>query len=217
MANLVLFDIDNTLLEGDSDFEWGQFLCDNNLVNQDEYRKRNEVFYEQYLARKIDIHEYLSFSLEPLKQYSVEDWKQWRGKFVSQKIYPLIPLHNQKLVQEHQRRGDILALISATQQFITQPIADIFTIDHLIATKPEVIDGYFTGNIIGTPCFQDGKITCLQEWLDKNKPVYNASWFYSDSINDLPLLEFVDKPIVKNGDPDLLKIAAQREWDIYSV
>ena len=192
----------------------GQFLCDNNLVDKEEYRKTNALYYQQYLAQTIDIHAYLQFSLKPLTQYPLETLYQWREQFIHERIYPLVSLHNQSLVQQHQRHDDIIVLITATQHFIVEPIADIFAISHLIATQAEMKGDRFSGNVVGTPCFHDGKLKRFKEWLGQERPQYETSWFYSDSINDLPLLEFVDQPVIKNGDNKLLEVARQRNWRI---
>ncbi len=213
-ANLVLFDLDNTLLDGDSDYEWGIFLCNHQLVDADEYRKQNAIFYSEYSSGNLDIHDYLRFVLKTFTQHSKEQLLEWRKQFVNEVIEPLISPANKALVSRHKENGDITVIITATNQFITEPIAEIFGVDDLIATELEIVNGQFTGHPQGTPCFKDGKVICFKQWLKRVRTQFRQLWFYSDSINDLPLLEYADKPIIKNGEADIVAIAKQRNWSV---
>lgn len=213
-ADLVLFDLDNTLLNGDSDYQWGVFLCNHKLVDVDEYRRQNAFFYRQYSAGNLDIHGYLRFALGFFAQHPPTQLLEWRKQFIDNVIRPLILPTDKALVNQHKRAGNITVIITATNQFITQPIAGIFGVNDLIATELEVVNGKFTGRPRGTPCFREGKIACFEQWKRRTQPQFEQLWFYSDSINDLPLLEYADKPIIKNGTADILSIAQQRNWQV---
>lgn len=212
MADLILFDLDNTLLDGDSDYAWGDFMCSTGIVDQKTFQRQNRLFYEQYHAGKLDIHQYLSFALKPLALHPPEKLRVWRKIFINTRIKPMIPAESKELVTRHRNNGDTTVIISATNRFVTEPIAKLFRVDYLIATELETAAGKFTGKPQGIPCFQEGKVRRFIQWLDETKLSFRETWFYSDSINDLPLLEHVDKPVIKNGDPEILKIAQQRGW-----
>jgi HAD superfamily hydrolase (TIGR01490 family) len=214
---LALFDLDNTLLDGDSDFEWGNFLVAKNLVDEKEYEAANNYFYQQYKLGTLDIVEYSAFSFKPLSVRTQKELELLHNEFMKSYILPMIKAQSMDLVKKHRKQDDTLIMITATNSFITRPIATYFGIQHLIATEPKVINGNYTTEIEGTPSFQEGKVTRLNEWLENNPQTKEGSSFYSDSINDLPLLEIVDKPIVVDGDDELLNIAEQRNWQSISL
>src|SRR5512138_254271 len=162
---LALFDLDNTLLTGDSDYEWGQFLVDHGVLDRESYEAQNRVYYEQYVAGTLDIHEYLGFALRPLAEHEPADLERWHAEFMRLRIRPMITPAARALVARHHRAGDLCAIITATNSFVTMPIAREFGVGELIATEPERRDGRFTGRIAGTPCFREGKIARLEDWL----------------------------------------------------
>jgi len=217
---LALFDLDNTLLAGDSDYEWGQFLVDRGVLERDAYEAQNRAYYDQYVAGTLDIHEFLGFALRPLAAHPPADLARWHGEFMAERIRPMIGPKARALVQEHQRSGDLCAIITATNSFVTGPIAREFGIQHLIATEPESKDGRFTGKVAGTPCFREGKIKRLDEWLGgrgKRLADFAESTLYSDSHNDLPLLERVTRPVAVDPDEKLAIQAKERNWAIISL
>lgn len=211
---LAIFDLDNTLLAGDSDHAWGEFLCQHNVVDVDEYRAINDQFFADYQKGNMDIEAYLSFALAPLKQLEAQKRQQLQLKFMQTCVEPMILPSAEALLSSHREQGDFLLIITATNRFITEPIAQRLNVDDLLATDPEIIDENFTGRIQGTPCYQEGKVVRLKKWLSQHKFSLEDSYFYSDSINDLPLLETVTHPIAVNPDPQLKAIADARQWDI---
>ena len=217
LPDLVLFDLDNTLLAGDSDFAWGVFLCDMGVVDKDDYLRRNEIFYRQYHVGELNIREYLRFALAPLAATPTRQLLTLRETFMRERIEPMITPAAIELVARHQRDANITAIITATNNFITEPIAAHFNIDHLIATRVELRDGRHTGEIVGIPCFREGKLECLRQWLDEVHPQYRHSWCYSDSYNDIGLLSWVDNPVVVDGDEQLRAHAAKRRWGNISL
>jgi len=214
---LALFDLDNTLLAGDSDHEWGDFLADRGLVDAEAYRRANDAFYAQYQAGTLDIFAFLRFALEPLTRYPVDQLLAWRAEFLAERIEPLVLPAGRRLVEEHRAAGDTPVIITATHSFVTAPIAGLFGVDALIATEPEFVAGRYTGEVAGTPCFQEGKVTRLQEWLTSAGESLAGSHFYSDSRNDLPLLERVDHPVATDPDPALAEAARQRGWPLRTL
>ena len=213
---LALFDLDNTLLAGDSDYLWGVFLVENGLVDANLYEEANERFYKQYAEGELDIHEFLNFSLNPLSLIATETLNELHEEFMEKHIRPLMTRIGQEKVNQHKQAGDTTIIITATNSFVTAPIADAFGVAHLIATEPELIDGKYTGKVAGTPSFQQGKITRLNDWMTKNNKSLMGSTFYSDSHNDLPLLEIVDKPIAVDPDDTLRAVAEERNWEVMS-
>ncbi|GAA0409761.1 HAD family hydrolase [Cocleimonas flava] len=213
---LALFDLDNTLLDGDSDYEWGNFLVSKKLVDADEYEKANTYFYEQYKQGTLDIVEFSAFSFKPLSLISREELNNLHQEFMQTYILPRIKPQTPTVLNKHKNQGDTLVIITATNSFITRPIATHLGIEHLIATEPKIIDGKYTTEIEGIPCFQEGKVTRLNDWLKMNNDSMEGSYFYSDSINDLPLLEIVDTPIVVDPDERLREVGTKREWEITS-
>ncbi len=214
---LTLFDLDNTLITNDSDFLWGQYLVDNNIVDPLKYEEKNRQFFEDYEQGNLNIDSYLRFSLEPLTQFPVKQLYQWRAHFVESVIEPLIAAGTAALLQKHRKQGDTLIIISATNLFVTEPIAELLGIEHIISTIPEMINGKYTGNYLGTPTFQQGKVSALEEWMNKNRQTLAGSTFYSDSHNDLALLEQVEYPIAVNPDERLAHIAGERNWPIIDL
>jgi len=214
---LALFDLDKTLLDGDSDYEWGQFLVSKNLVDQDEYSKANGYFYEEYQKGTLNINEFCSFSFKPLSELNRTTLDKLHAEFMQAIIIPMVRKKSQATIDMHHERGDTSIIITATNSFITAPIANHFGIQHLIATEPKVVEGKYTTEIEGTPCFQEGKVVRLHNWMKENNETLKGSFFYSDSINDLPLLEIVDNPIVVSPDDRLKKVAEERNWDIISL
>ncbi len=216
--SLAIFDLDNTLIADDSDYLWGQFLVEQGIVDSDCYAKANAKFYDDYKQGRLDIVEFLNFSLKPLADNDAEQLYRWREQFSAQKIQPLLVTAAEKLIAHHQQQGDTLLIITATNRFITEPIANLYGIEHLIATTPEIKHGQFTGNFIGIPSFQEGKVKLLQQWLlDFPQESLNDSWFYSDSHNDLPLLTLVKKPVAVDPDATLRAHALAHNWEIISL
>ena len=215
--SLAIFDLDNTLLADDSDYLWGQFLVDQGIVDAQYYEQENERFYQEYKEGKLDIYEFLKFSLKPLADNSLEDLQNWRAQFMISVIQPILLKPAQALIQKHRDRGDTLLVITATNSFVTSPIVKSYGIPNLLATTPELIDGKFTGEVDGTPCFQGGKVTRLEQWLQKTGFSLDNSYFYSDSHNDLPLLELVTHPIAVNPDELLSQHATTKNWPIISL
>lgn len=214
MANkkLAIFDLDKTLLSGDSDFLWGEFLVEQGVVDSDTYQQKNQKFFDDYAKQQLDIFEYLDFCLQPLSSTSIDKLYKLRDEFINQKIKPLIGEKAIHTVEKHRKNGDILLVITATNEFVVEKIVEIFNIDNLLATKVEVKNNQYTGKPAGIPCFQEGKITNLNNWLQNKNIDMSGSYFYSDSINDLPLLQLVDNPVVVNGDAKLLEVARQNNW-----
>lgn len=211
---LALFDLDNTLLNGDSDHAWGMHLCAIGAVNADEHRSRHEQYYKDYVQGVLDINEFLEFQLKPLAETPIDILKQWRNDYLAQLIEPMIEHSAVELINQHRALGHHLAVITATNSFITQPIAERLGIPVLIATEPEIINGQFTGKVDGVPCFQSGKVKKLNDWMSQNGLNLTDSWFYSDSYNDLPLLLKVDNPVATNPDDNLAAEASQKGWPI---
>jgi len=217
---LVLFDLDNTLLSGDSDFEWAQFLIERGVLDREVYEARNQAFYDQYKAGTLDIHEFLDFQLKPLSRHPRTQLDTWHAQFMQEKILPIINRKARELVDRQLREADLLAIITATNTFVTTPIAREFRVEHLIATEPEQSSGEFSGKVAGVPCFREGKITRLDAWLKQRGASWEGvkeSWFYSDSLNDLPLLERVSNPVAVDPDPTLQAHAEKRGWPIISL
>jgi len=214
---LAIFDLDHTLLSGDSDHAFGQYLVDRQLVDPAEHQRRNDYFYQQYKAGTLDIHEYLDFALKPLTEHPRALLEAERERFIEERIKPLISQKSRDLIQKHRDAGDTLLIITATNGFVTYPIAEVLGIEHIIAPHPELIDDCYTGRIVGIPSFQDGKVTRLNDWLEQQQLSLAGSYFYSDSHNDLPLLERVDHPVAVDPDDTLKARAEQQGWPIISL
>ncbi len=214
---LALFDLDNTLLSGDSDVAWGRFLAEKNIVDAQWYAAQHDRFYAEYEAGVLDIHEFLAFQLAPLAKHDLALLKALRLEFMTEKIAPMVTESARRLVEKHRRDGHTLLIVTATNSFITQPIAQVFDIPVLIATEPEVVNGRFTGRVSGVPSFREGKVELVRQWVDDGGETLTDSWFYSDSHNDLPLLEIVDNPVAVDPDEALRKIATDRGWPVMSL
>ena len=216
--NLTLFDLDNTLLTGDSDFEWAQFLIEQGVLDREVYEARNNAFYDQYKDGTLDIHEFLDFQLKPLSRHPRRVLDEWHAEFMRVKILPIVRPRARALIERH--RDDTCAIVTATNSFVTAPIAREFGIEHLIATEPAHVAGEFTGEVAGTPCFREGKIARLEEWLaarGQNLQSFAQTSFYSDSLNDLPLLERVTHPVAVDPDATLRAHAERHGWRIISL
>ncbi|MCF6281973.1 MAG: HAD-IB family hydrolase [Candidatus Polarisedimenticolaceae bacterium] len=214
---LVLFDLDNTLISGDSDHLWGDFLVKQGAVDEVYYQRENDRFYREYQEGKLDIYEFLSFSLRPLHENKLAQLQAWRETFLTQMIDPIIPQASRDLLQKHRQAGDLLVIITATNSFITGPIAERLGVENLLATEPERVDGHFTGGVSGLPCYREGKVSRLNSWLASNGAGLKGSWFYSDSHNDLPLLRLVDNPVAVDPDEQLRKEAVLNGWSVISL
>ncbi|HEX5803704.1 MAG TPA: HAD family hydrolase [Azospira sp.] len=218
--NLALFDLDNTLLAGDSDFEWAQFLISRGVLDRELHEAKNRQFYEQYQAGTLDIHEFLDFQLKPLSRHERGELDAWHRDFMATRIRPMMTPAAQALVREHLDRGDVCAVVTATNSFVTGPIARAFGIPHLIATVPAVEDGRFTGKPRGTPSFREGKILRVEAWLESLGlcwQSFDRTWFYSDSHNDLPLLQKVSDPVAVDPDATLRAHAEAAGWPLRSL
>ncbi|MFK0572566.1 HAD family hydrolase [Endozoicomonas sp.] len=214
---LAIFDLDNTLIAGDSDDLWGEFMAANGLVETETFREGNNRFYEQYKQGVMDIREYLDFSLQPLTQLTLDELEAWHGRFMEQQIAPILLKKGREQIEIHRQQGDHIMIITATNRFVTAPIAKEFEVDTLLAIDLEIQDNRYTGKVIGTPTYQQGKVTRLQEWLNEHPEHTMAGcYFYSDSKNDLPLLKRVDNPVAIDPDPDLEKFATANGWQITS-
>jgi len=211
---LALFDLDNTLLNGDSDHAWGMFLADIGAVDKTAQKTKQDYFYQQYLSGSLDILEFCEFQFQVLAQNTFEQLELWRGEFLRKVIMPMIDSGKPELLKSHRENNDDIVIITATNDFITQPIAELLGVKTLIATQAEFVNGAYTGKVAGTPCFQAGKVTRLNQWLKNNNKELENSYFYSDSINDLPLLEKVDHPIAVTPDDRLRSHAETRRWPI---
>lgn len=218
--NLALFDLDNTLLAGDSDYNWSLFLIDEGLLDAQSHHARNEQFYQDYKNGCLDIFAFLKFQLQPLSEHPKAFLDALHRKYMEQVIRPMMTEKAQALVNQHKKNGDLCVVITATNSFVTKPIATAYGIEHLIGTDPEMINGKFTGNVRGVPSFQEGKVTRLNDWLaerGQNREDFQATYFYSDSHNDLPLLRLVTNPVAVDADPQLSAYAQENGWPIISL
>ena len=213
--NLAIFDLDNTLLDGDSDYSWGLYLVKKGYLDEREYKEQNQKFFDEYQAGKLDVFAFAEFQFQFLKNNSRKFLNKIRSDYIDEIIKPMILKKAVDLVNQHKEAGDRLLIITATNSFITKPIGELFGIDELIGTDPEEHLGEFTGKVKGTPSFKEGKVTRLFDWLDeKNLKLvdFEETFFYSDSHNDLALLEAVTNPVVVNGDKVLLEKAHEKNW-----
>ncbi|MDH3979394.1 MAG: HAD-IB family hydrolase [Gammaproteobacteria bacterium] len=214
---IALFDLDNTLIAGDSDYLWGCFLVEQGIVDGTSYERANRRFYDQYKVGELDIFEFLDFQLRPLAEHDLAQLEHWRAQYIQEKIVPILLPKAHALIDRHRASGDTLAIITATNRFITEPIAGLYGIDHLLATEPQLVAGRYTGKVTGVPCFQDGKIKVLEGWLEDTGLSLDDSWFYSDSHNDLPLLGQVQRPHAVDPDEILEVHARQQGWPVISL
>lgn len=215
--SLAIFDLDNTLLSIDSDHAWGEFLLEQGAVDPVAYREANDRFLADYEAGTLDIHAFLEVALRPLAEHSPEQLAAWHQQFMASKIEPHILPRGEELVARHRTRGDTLMIITATNRFITGPIAERLGVDELIAVEPEIVDGRYTGRVSGVPSYREGKVERLEQWLVDKELTLDGAWFYSDSHNDLALLELVDHPVAVDPDPTLREVAQQKGWKIISL
>ncbi|HUW37367.1 MAG TPA: HAD family hydrolase [Rhodocyclaceae bacterium] len=220
--DLVLFDLDNTLLSGDSDFEWAQFLIDKGVLDREVQEAKNQEFYEHYQAGTLDIHAFLDFQLMPLSRHERHELDRWHQEFMATRIRPMIGTTAQALVGRHVGEGALTAIVTATNSFVTGPIAREFGVGHLIATvaAQETGSGRFSGRARGLPSFRDGKVERVEAWLEALGlwwGSFGRSFFYSDSLNDLPLLARVSHPVAVDPDPTLRRHAGEQGWPIISL
>ncbi len=215
--SLALFDLDHTLIGGDSDYLWGRFLVEHGLVDGDDYERENQRFYSQYQSGTLNIQEFLAFILQPLAQHPLATLLAWREQFMAEKIQAILLPRAFALLDRHRAVGHTLVIVTATNRFITEPIAAQLGVPHLLATEPEFSNGGYTGRVVGIPCFRQGKVERLQEWLQATGHDLTDSWFYSDSHNDLPLLERITHPVAVDPDATLAAHARQRGWPIISL
>ena len=214
---LAIFDLDNTLIAGDSDHGWGEILVEQGKVDAALYQEKNDYYYQQYQSGQLNIMEYLEFSLQALTQMPIDELHNLRQQFVADKILPIIPKKSRDLLQKHKDQGDYLLIITATNLFVTEPIAKELAVDDIIATEPEMKNGQYTGKVHGIPSFQDGKVKRLTTWLEQKGLSLAGSYFYSDSHNDLPLLKQVDYPVAVDADETLTRYAQEHNWPIMSL
>ena len=217
---LALFDLDNTLLSGDSDYEWTLHLVSQGVLDREVFEKRNTEFFEQYKAGTLNIHEFLDFQLQPLASHTRADLEAWHAEFMETHIRPLIGQKARDLVKRHQDNGDLCALVTATNSFVTGPIGRELNIPHLIATIAAQENGQFNGKSRGTPSFREGKVTRVEDWLESMGlwwGSFERSWFYSDSLNDLPLLSLVSDPVAVDPDGTLRAHAERAGWAILNL
>lgn len=214
---LVFFDLDETLLDGDSDYEWGRYLASTGKVDRTTYEKENERFYREYLAGTFDILEFLDFALKPLAENPYTELCQWRSQFVESCIRPMIKAKAHELIGQHREAGDDLVIITSTNRFIVEPICELLGIEHLIATEAARVNGEFTGEVQGVPCFGPGKVTRARQWAGSHAKSLQDSYFYTDSYNDLPLLEQVAHPVAVDADEKLAAHASEHGWKQISL
>ncbi|QFU77496.1 HAD family hydrolase [Halioglobus maricola] len=214
---LAIFDLDNTLLGGDSDYLWGQFVCEKGIVDGADFAARNEQFYRDYQTGQLDIQAYLRFALGPLKDQAAETLQAWHAQFMTEKIQPIMLAKAELLLARHRERGDTLLVITATNRFITEPIVQALGIADLLACEAEVVDGLYTGEPTGVPSYQEGKVTRLHAWLEDRDVSMEGAYFYSDSVNDLALLREVDRPVAVDPDAALLAEARKADWPVISL
>ena len=216
---LALFDLDNTLLNGDSDYQWGQFLIEEGVLDSS-HTAQNLKFYQDYKDGNLDIVAFMEFQFRPLAAHPRSQLDALHKLYMERKVRPMMTAKSRALVEQHRANGDILVVITATNSFVTAPIAAEFGVPHLIATEPEHINGEFTGHVSGIPSFKEGKVIRLNQWLEsrgENLKSFETIWFYSDSHNDLPLMQAVDKPVAVNADLILAEYAKAQGWPMMSL
>ena len=215
MNELLIFDLDNTLLAGDSDRNWGIFLAEQKVVDSS-YLDESEKFYNNYYEGSLDIDGFLSFCLRPLIDNDMSYLLKLRQQFIDEKIKPIVTQTGKKLIDESQAEGKTVIIATATNDFVTRPIADLFNVDTLIATEFEIQNNNFTGKVLGEPCFRDGKLNKVKKWVNENDYDLSETSFYSDSFNDLPLLEQVKYPVIVDGDDKIVEIGKNNNWECIS-
>lgn len=215
--SIALFDLDNTLLAGDSDYEWGRYLVRHGVVDEAHYEQENLRFYADYKAGRLDIYAFARFAYRPLAETPLARLHELREGFIAECVRPMILPRGRQLLERHRAQRHTLIIVTATNRFVTEPIAQELGVEHLLATEPEFHEGRFTGELTGTPCFREGKVLRLQAWLAATGHELEESWFYSDSHNDLPLLEAVTHPVAVDPDAQLETLARQRGWPRISL
>ncbi len=214
---LAIFDLDNTLIGGDSDNLWGEFVCQQGIVEGEEFRAQNNQFYADYQAGDLDIDAYLRFALSPLIGVPRATREAWHREFMQTMIEPIILPAAEALIGKHRDNGDELLIITATNRFVTEPIAERLGIEHLIACEGEMVNDIYTGEPDGIPSYAKGKVTRLEVWLEGRATGMEGAWFYSDSHNDLPLLERVENPVAVDPDDTLRARAEAEGWPVISL
>ena len=214
---LAIFDLDNTLIAGDSDHSWGEFLVAEQRVDAQQFQKTNDQFYADYVTGSLDIFAYLEFSLRPLTEIPMAELRELHIKFMQQVIAPMQLPKAQALLEKHRAAGDRLLIITATNRFVVEPICHSLGVTELLAAEPEIADGRYTGKVVGTPTYQQGKVVRLKKWLQEQSETLEGSWFYSDSANDLPLLLEVDNPVAVDPCDRLRAEAQDKQWPIISL
>jgi HAD superfamily hydrolase (TIGR01490 family) len=213
--NLALFDLDNTLLAGDSDYNWSLFLISEGLLDAKTHHDRNEQFYADYKVGQLNIVEFLKFQLKPLSEHPKKFLDELHKKYMQKVIRPMMTVKAQNLVDKHKAAGDLCVVITATNSFVTKPIATAYGIEHLIGSDPEMVNGEYTGGVRGVPTYKEGKVTRINQWLaERGKKLsdFEISYFYSDSHNDLPLMKLVTNPVAVDADETLKKVAEEKSW-----
>ena len=216
--NLAIFDLDNTILNGDSDYSWINFLIEKRLVDKDEYERKNKYFYDQYYQGKLNYDEWAEFALTTIKGKKLEEIEDILSKFLSEIIEPMINIYALKLLHDHTHNNDIMLLASATNSVIVEPIAKRLGFKNIVSTEVEIIDEIYTGKVLGIPALSEGKLIKVKEWMLQNSiESFDNTSFYSDSINDLPLLAAVSKPVAVNPDDMLREECRKRSWEIIDL
>ena len=218
--NLALFDLDNTLLAGDSDYNWSLFLIDEGLLDAKTHHDRNEQFYADYKAGQLNIVEFLKFQLKPLSEHPKAFLDELHLKYMQKVIRPMMTVKAQALVDKHKAAGDLCVVITATNSFVTKPIATAYGIEHLIGSDPEMVNGQYTGGVTGVPTYKEGKVIRIKQWLaERGKKLedFETSYFYSDSHNDLPLMKLVTNPVAVDADAALIAYAQEQAWPQISL
>jgi len=214
---LAIFDLDNTLIAGDSDHSWGEFLVSEQLVDAQQFKKTNDQFYADYVAGSLDIFAYLEFSLQPLTKMSMTELAELHKRFMQQVIAPMQLAKAQALLQQHRDAGNRLLIITSTNRFIVEPICHSLGVTEILATDAQIVDGRYSGKVEGVPTYKEGKVVRLNAWLKEQGESLKGSWFYSDSINDLPLLLEVDHAVAVDPCPELQAVAEEKHWQIISL
>ena len=214
---LAIFDLDNTLIAGDSDCLWGEFLSEHSYVDSETYQTGHKKFYQNYLEGNLDIKAFLEFQLKVLGENDRKDLEIWRSNYMEEKIKPTLLGKAIELVDEHRQKGHELLIITATNRFLTEPISEQFGVKNLIACEPEMVNGQYTGRYVGIPSYAEGKVARYKEWLSKQDDKLEESWFYSDSHNDIPLLREVDHAIAVDPDESLQIEATKSGWKVISL
>jgi HAD superfamily hydrolase (TIGR01490 family) len=214
---IALFDLDHTLIDGDSEVLWGEFLGNRGLVDPREYQREALRFFDLYKSGRLDINEFLEFQLHFLSLHDMATLLRLRAEFVEDKLRQILLPRARALIEDHKVSGHTSVIITASSRFIAEPVAELYGMDGLIATEAEIVDGRYTGRAAGVPSFAAGKVTRVRQWLDSNGGTWAGSWFYSDSHNDLPLLHEVEHPVAVDPDPILAAEAARMGWPVISL